>query len=219
MPVTAPAEELTTPLRRSRQGSGLSTVSTVLLALACAVLGGCAGDPISYQVEQQATTSLSATPSPEAVAAAIAGPGKVTANATIVAISDGDTVTVKFSGTLHEKVRLIGIDTPETHRPNTPVQCFGPEATRFISALLPLGTAVRIERDVEERDRYARLLGYVYRAHDGLFINQAIAEAGYANLLTYPPNVAHVDTFTEAVRSARINARGLWSACPTTVGS
>ena len=70
-----------------------------------------------------------------------------------------------------ERVRLIGIDTPETVDPRKPVQCFGKEASDHTKALLPAGTAVRLERDAEARDRYDRLLAYVYRASDGLFVN------------------------------------------------
>ncbi len=155
----------------------------------------------------------------ERAAVGLTGPGAVQANATVVRLSDGDTITIQFADGGEEAVRLIGIDTPETKRPNTPVQCFGPEASRFIAALLPAGTRVRIERDVEERDRYGRLLGYIYRASDGLFVNLSIARNGYANALTYPPNVAHVDEFADAVRAARDEGRGLWRACPATVGS
>ncbi len=70
-----------------------------------------------------------------------------------------------------EKVRLIGIDTPETKKPDTPVQCFGPEASAYTAALVPVGTKVHLERDAEARDVYGRLLAYVYRADDGLFVN------------------------------------------------
>jgi micrococcal nuclease len=72
---------------------------------------------------------------------------------------------------------------------------------------------VRIERDVEARDDYGRLLGYVYRADDGLFVNLEIVAQGYAALLTFPPNVAHVDEFVAAARAAERENLGLWSAC------
>src|SRR3954451_24306016 len=79
------------------------------------------------------------------------------ANATIVRVIDGDTVDVTIGGR-DEHVRLIGIDTPETKKPNTPIQCYGPEASAFTEELLPPGTPVRVERDVEARDDYGRLL-------------------------------------------------------------
>lgn len=204
----------------------------VYIAICCCAAGlfspmlsGCSGTAASLTIERQeparapdgeAANSLSA---PEQVAARLAGPGAVDGNASVVHLSDGDTLTVRFPDGGEEKIRLIGIDTPETKRPNTPIQCFGPEASRFLAAIAPVGTAVRVERDVEERDRYGRLLGYVYRATDGLFLNRELALQGYANLLTFPPNVAHVDEFTDAVHVAREEQRGLWRACPTTVGS
>ena len=134
------------------------------------------------------------------------------ANATVVRVVDGDTVQVDIDGQ-REKLRLIGIDTPETVKPDTPVQCYGPEASAFTKQLLPEGTAVRVERDVEARDDYGRLLGYVYRADDGLFVNLEIVAQGYASLLTFPPNVAHVDEFVAAARAAERANLGLWSAC------
>ncbi len=134
------------------------------------------------------------------------------ANATVVRVVDGDTVQVDIDGR-REKLRLIGIDTPETVKPDTPVQCYGPEASAFTKQLLPEGTAVRIERDVEARDDYGRLLGYVYRADDGMFVNLEIVAQGYAVLLTFPPNVAHVDEFVAAARAAERANLGLWGAC------
>lgn len=136
----------------------------------------------------------------------------VSANATVVRVVDGDTIVVDIDGH-DEHVRLIGIDTPETVKPNTPVECFGPEASAHTKELLPPGTAVRLERDVEARDDYDRLLAYVYRAEDGLFVNLAIVSDGYAALLTFPPNVAHVDEFVAAARDAEAHDLGLWAAC------
>jgi micrococcal nuclease len=132
--------------------------------------------------------------------------------ATVTRVVDGDTIHVSI-GRRDETVRFIGINTPETVDPRSPVECFGEEAHRHTEQLLPEGTAVRLARDVEARDRYGRLLAYVYRVKDGLFVNLALAEDGYADLLTYPPNIAHVDDFTAAVREAREANRGLWAAC------
>jgi len=134
------------------------------------------------------------------------------ANATIDRVVDGDTIVAIIDGQ-REKVRLIGIDTPETVKPDSPVECFGPEASAFTKSLLPEGTPIRIERDVEARDKYDRLLGYIYRADDGLFVNLEIIAKGYANLLTYPPNVAHVEEFKAAATAAREADLGLWAGC------
>jgi micrococcal nuclease len=130
----------------------------------------------------------------------------------VTKVTDGDTIHVHIGGG-DETVRLIGIDTPESVDPRSPVECFGIEASNHLKEILPLGTAVRLVRDVEARDRYERLLAYVYRVEDDLFVNLQMALDGYADLLTYPPNVAHVDDFTAAVREARESGRGLWAAC------
>lgn len=132
--------------------------------------------------------------------------------ATVVTVVDGDTIRVRIQGG-EEPVRLIGIDTPETHGPGGLRECFGAEAADRLAALLPEGTAVRLVRDVEARDRYDRLLAYVYRAADGLFVNLAMAREGYATTLTYAPNVAHADELVAAVRSAREGSKGLWQRC------
>lgn len=138
--------------------------------------------------------------------------GGLTANATVIYVTDGDTVGVEVDG-VQERVRLIGIDTPETKKPNTPVECFGPEATAFTKSLLPAGTALHIERDVEARDVYGRLLAYVYRSADGMFVNKEIVGNGYARPLTIPPNVAHADEFVVAARNAEATNVGLWAGC------
>lgn len=136
----------------------------------------------------------------------------VQANATVERVVDGDTIVAEIAGT-RERIRLIGIDTPESVKPRSPVECFGKEASAHTNELLPAGTPVRLVLDVEERDRYDRLLAYVYRASDGLFVNLALAADGYAGLLTYPPNVAHVDEFRAAVTKARQDGLGLWASC------
>jgi micrococcal nuclease len=140
--------------------------------------------------------------------AAPLGPGQ----GSVVRVVDGDTIHVRLS-TGEETVRLIGIDTPETHKPGTPVECFGVEAARSMQRLVPEGTAVRLQRDAEARDRYGRLLAYVYRSKDALFVNLEQVKAGYAAAYTYPPNVAHADEFVKAAADARDSGRGLWSKC------
>jgi len=133
--------------------------------------------------------------------------------AEVVRVVDGDTIVVRISGA-EERVRLIGIDTPESVDPRSPVDCFGPEASAAAKALLPEGTAVRLVRDVEARDRFDRLLAYVYLADDDTFVNLALAEQGYADVATFPPNVAHTDELVAAVSAARDAGLGLWGACP-----
>lgn len=137
----------------------------------------------------------------------------VAANATVVRVVDGDTVDVRI-GRKRERVRLIGINTPETVDPRRPVECFGPQAKDATKHLLPPGTAVRVERDAEPRDDYGRLLGYLVRARDGLFINLYLARQGLAVPLSIAPNTAHAPEFAEAARAAEAASRGLWGTCP-----
>lgn len=132
--------------------------------------------------------------------------------ATVVEVTDGDTIDVDFAGE-QESVRLLGIDTPETHHPTKPVECFGAEAAARTAALLPAGTPVRLVRDAEARDRFGRLLAYVYRTADGLFVNRSLAEDGYADVLDIAPNDAHAAELARLVAGARAEGRGLWGAC------
>ena len=132
--------------------------------------------------------------------------------ATIVEVIDGDTIEIRFGGHT-ELVRLIGVDTPETKHPRKPVQCYGPEASAFTSGALPVGTKVRVERDVEARDVYDRLLAYVFRLSDDLFINSQLLRQGYARVLTIEPNTAYLAEFVAAANEAKENSLGLWQAC------
>jgi micrococcal nuclease len=146
----------------------------------------------------------------------IAGP--TAPNATVEYVVDGDTIDVIVDGR-EERVRLTGIDTPEiAHeasggRPATAGECFGEEAKAFVTALLPVGTLVRLERDVVARDDYGRMLAYVYRAGNGIFVNYEIVRQGYAQPLTIPPNVTFSDLMVQAARDAEADDVGLWSAC------
>jgi micrococcal nuclease len=128
---------------------------------------------------------------------------------------DGDTLDVRLEGGGGERVRLIGIDTPETKKPNTPVQCFGPEASVHLAQLVPVGTAVTLLRDEDLRDVYGRFLAYVFRREDGKFVNLAMAEDGFARVLSIAPNTTFATDFASAVEDAQHAKRGLWAACPT----
>jgi micrococcal nuclease len=139
-------------------------------------------------------------------------PQLVPANAIVVRVVDGDTVQIQAEG-VTEPVRLIGVDTPETVDDRKPVQCFGPEASAHTKALLPPGTAVRLERDAEARDKYGRLLAYLYRAGDGLFVNLELVRDGYGSVLSIAPNVTYAATFRDAEASARQQGAGLWGVC------
>ena len=130
----------------------------------------------------------------------------------VVRVVDGDTIHVRVDGR-EETVRYIGVDTPESVKPGTPVQCFAKKASAFNHRLVD-GEKVRLVRDAEARDRYGRLLAYVYRARDNRFVNATLVRRGYAVPLTIPPNVAHAEQFRDLASAARRAGRGLWSSCP-----
>jgi len=158
------------------------------VALAAVLLGACAHAAATKTASQPAGT------------------------ATVERVVDGDTIIVRVSGR-RERIRMIGMDTPESVKTNTPVQCFAIAASNRTKALLPAGTAVRLVGDVEQRDKYKRLLAYVYRAKDNQFVNLSLVHDGYAVPYTFPPNVAHTGEFVAAGADARQAGRGLWSAC------
>lgn len=134
------------------------------------------------------------------------------AHAVVERVIDGDTITANLDGQT-VTIRLLGIDTPETPGGPRPAECYGSEASELARALLPAGTSVRLTRDVETRDAYGRLLAYVHRTDDNLFINQVMVELGAASVKFYSPNVAARDDFRRAAASARKASQGYWSAC------
>jgi micrococcal nuclease len=109
-------------------------------------------------------------------------------------------------------VRYIGMDTPEDVKPGTPVQCYSLRAAAENRRLVA-GRRVRLVPDAEARDRYGRLLAYVYRQSDGLFVNAELVRLGYARPLTIPPNTAHEGEIARLAARARRAGRGLWSRC------
>jgi len=129
----------------------------------------------------------------------------------ITRVVDGDTVHVSLAGR-DETVRYIGVDTPETKKPGTSVECFGKAASSANERLVS-GERVRLDFDAERRDRYGRLLAYVFRRRDGLFVNAALVRGGFATTLSIPPNVAQAGRFRALERRARALGRGLWRAC------
>jgi micrococcal nuclease len=131
--------------------------------------------------------------------------------AEVTRVVDGDTIHVDLGGT-DETVRYIGIDTPESVKPDTPVQCFAKQATAANRRLL-LGNQVKLVFDRERRDRFGRLLAYVYRADDGTFVNAALVRDGAARTLTVPPNTRHAKRLAQLQAQARQEDRGLWKAC------
>jgi micrococcal nuclease len=131
---------------------------------------------------------------------------------TVTQVVDGDTIKVKL-GSRTETIRLIGVDTPETKHPTKPIECWGPEASAHTQSLLPSGTDVVVVRDEEARDKYGRLLAYVTRTSDNLFINLDLISGGWANTLSIEPNTAYAQAFSDAANTAQRLQLGLWAQC------
>lgn len=134
--------------------------------------------------------------------------GQTTLEGTVVRVVDGDTVHVRL-GDRVEKVRYIGVNTPEVHHPRKGEEPGGREAAAVNRALVE-GRRVRLELDVQPRDRYGRLLAYVWIGD--LMVNAELVRRGYAQVMTVPPNVRHQQLFIALQRDARTANRGLWAA-------
>lgn len=131
----------------------------------------------------------------------------------VTEVIDGDTVIIE-SG---ERVRYIGVDTPETKHPKKSVQCFGREASRRNTELVE-GKEVYLEKDISETDRYGRLLRYMYLPNpdapdEVIMVNEYLIEQGYGTVITYPPDVKYHEQFLASQRLAQEEKRGLWGAC------
>jgi micrococcal nuclease len=137
--------------------------------------------------------------------------GPASARAFVTRAIDGDTIEVLIGGR-EEDVRYVGVDTPETVKPDTPVQCFGPRASAFNHRLVE-GHRVRLVFGVERRDVYGRLLAYVYLGHR--LVNASLVRRGLARSLTIPPNDRFAPLFRRLELRAARAGRGLWGACPT----
>jgi micrococcal nuclease len=134
---------------------------------------------------------------------------------TAVRVVDGDTIIVNLDGR-EERVRYIGIDTPESVKPNSEVECFGPEASDENERLLPSGTPIRLVIGAEPRDRYGRLLAYVYRRSQTdkeLFVNADLVRRGFAKTIVFPPNTLHAGEFAQLRKAAHSERLGLWGSC------
>ncbi|MCY8152001.1 thermonuclease family protein [Bacillus paralicheniformis] len=128
--------------------------------------------------------------------------------APVIRVIDGDTFVANVDGQ-KEKVRLILVDTPETVHPTKPEEPYGKEASNFAKKTLSKQT-VQLEMDVEKRDKYGRLLAYVY-LKDGSSFNKVLLEKGYARLAVFPPNIKYEDEYKQAEEAAKEKALGIWS--------
>lgn len=195
-----------------------TSLLTGLIALSIA-LTACSTDTAKQpdaQTNQQQETKVTAVAPPAAQPAS-----KQTASAPqqtaigklipvkIVSVTDGDTMKINLNGKT-ETVRLLLVDTPEVKHPSKPVQPFGPEASAFAKKMLKEGKEVQIEIDVSERDKYGRLLAYLWV--DGKMFNEMLLEKGLARVAyVYPPNIKYVDQFRAIQKKAQTAGVGIWS--------
>lgn len=128
----------------------------------------------------------------------------------VIKVSDGDTIHVTYQGH-DERVRLIGVDTPEVSWYGGQAECFGEQAGLYTRGRLD-GKRVRLEFDVELRDRHGRLLAYVFLGNE--LYNLTLVQLGYATADRVPPDTARATVFADAEREAKASERGLWAACP-----
>jgi len=150
------------------------------------------------QRSTQATTARSRTPSQ----------AEPSTEVQVVGVVDGDTIEICCVRGKHEKVRYIGVNTPETKHPTKGVEPLGKEAAEANRRLVG-GHSIRLEFDVDQRDRNGRLLAYVY-LEDGTFVNAWLVRNGYAQVMTVPPNVRYKELFLRLQREAYQAQRGLW---------
>lgn len=125
----------------------------------------------------------------------------------VTRVVDGDTIEIETG----QKIRYIGVNTPESVDPRKPIECFGKEASAKNSELV-LNKKVKLEKDVSDTDRYGRLLRFVY-LEDGTFVNLELVKQGYASVMTVPPDVNLSSIFLQAQQQARDSKLGLWSGC------
>jgi micrococcal nuclease len=191
---------MTAWLDRRRRVLGLS-----LLGLVLGVLAGCQGLEDIGGGAGRAPADLATS---EAERAAWPDAPKGAISVKVARVSDGDTFVATVNGR-RERIRVIGVDTPESVAPNQPVEPYGKEASGFAKHYLD-GETVRLAGDAEPRDRYGRMLAYVW-LEDGTFWNALLVAEGYAQQLTIPPNVTYERLFRRLVSEARREDRGLWS--------
>ncbi|MBL8159685.1 thermonuclease family protein [Candidatus Saccharibacteria bacterium] len=129
---------------------------------------------------------------------------------TVIDVADGDTIYVSMDG-IRESIRLVGVDTPETHHPSKPAQCYGTEATQFTRNLVK-GKPVKLVADTKQpnRDKYGRLLRYVF-LQDGRELNELLVTGGYAFVTNF--NTEKKKEFRQLQEAAKNSRTGLWGAC------
>lgn len=190
----------------SRKKTGIICGALVILFF---ILIGVTAPPSEIKIASSSTTATPSITSQETTNAPIKNPTPSPKHngvlVKVVNVVDGDTIKVETG----ETVRYIGIDTPETVHPDKPVQCYGKEASNKNTELVE-GKVVELEKDVSEKDKYGRLLRYIWL--DDVLINEVLVREGYAQSSTYPPDVKYQDRIVEAQRQAREVQKGLWGS-------
>jgi micrococcal nuclease len=181
----------------------------VVLLLLAVLLTGCQGALSDLAGEGGQGRAPAGLATSKAQRASWPDPPKDAVPAEVQRVTDGDTFVATVRGR-RERVRVIGVDTPESVAPNRPDEPFGEESSDFAKRHLT-GETVRLAGDAEPRDRYGRMLAYVWLP-DGTFWNALLAAEGYAQQLTIPPNVTYASLFRRLVGEARSDHRGLWAA-------
>lgn len=179
--------------------------------MASLLLGGCASEAANFATPKtDQSTSKMSMDSFSKKGYFMAAPIGKTIPAQVNRVIDGDTVEVKFNNGKKETVRLLLIDTPETKHPTLPVQPFGKEASAFAKKFFPVGSKVEVDIDVSERDKYGRLLAYLWK--DGVMYQDAVLDAGLARVAyVYAPNTSYVDALRKTMERAKQAKKGIWS--------
>ncbi len=205
----------------SRSGKSWPAARCAAVLLLLVALAGCTVTATSTALPTETAPAVMPAPSvtPTGVPSEPPGAGELmptgpTEEAVVVRVVDGDTIIID-RGRGEERLRYIGMDTPETVKPGSPVEWMGSEASAANRALVE-GKTVVLEKDISETDQYARLLRYVWLLKDGTWrlVNLELVREGYARASTYPPDVKYADLYLAAQVDAREHDRGLWGAGP-----
>ncbi|HVB65561.1 MAG TPA: thermonuclease family protein [Nitrolancea sp.] len=201
------------------QHAPLRGISHRICWMLIAFVIGCSGtactgvSPMSTTVASRDTSTGSFRPTPSATSV----PHSLTSliDATVVRVVDGDTIIVDIDGS-QERLRLIGMNTPELNKPDGPAECYATEATKRTQELVDAANGrVQLERDVSESDQYGRMLRYVWLVNpDGMqMLNEALVEGGFARAVTYRPDVKYQSILNREQNDAKNHNLGLWNVC------